>query len=45
LLILENQRNLILENALAKETVKVEKLAIDLSLAMIQMRGCQRRNP
>jgi hypothetical protein len=32
LLILEKERNLALEKALAKEKVKVEKLAIDLSL-------------
>jgi hypothetical protein len=31
--ILEKERNLILEKALAKEKVKVEKLAIALSLA------------
>jgi hypothetical protein len=33
LLILEKERNLALEKALAEEKVKVEKLAIDLSLA------------
>jgi hypothetical protein len=33
LLILEKERNLALEKALAKEKVKVKKLAIDLSLA------------
>jgi hypothetical protein len=32
LLILEKERNLALEKALAEENVKVEKLAIDLSL-------------
>jgi hypothetical protein len=43
LLILEKERKLALEKALAEEKVKVEKLAIDLSLDMIQMRGCQKR--
>jgi hypothetical protein len=33
LLILEKERNLALEKALAEEKVKVKKLAIDLSLA------------
>jgi hypothetical protein len=33
LLILEKERNLALEKALAEEMVKVKKLAIDLSLA------------
>jgi hypothetical protein len=33
LLIVEKERNLALEKALAEEKVKVEKLAIDLSLA------------
>jgi hypothetical protein len=33
LLILEKERNLALEKALAKEKVKVEKLSINLSLA------------
>jgi hypothetical protein len=33
LLILENERNLALEKALAEEKVKVEKLAIDLSIS------------
>jgi hypothetical protein len=32
LLILEKERNLALEKSLAEEKVKVEKLAIDLSL-------------
>jgi hypothetical protein len=33
LLILKKERNLALKKSLAKENVKVEKLAIDLSLA------------
>jgi hypothetical protein len=32
LLILEKERNIALEKALAEEKVKIEKLAIDLSL-------------